>query len=352
MRKTTAIFLLMSVLALCNVNRMLQAQNEPPEAKPEAVAQAEAGWLTSLEEAQKLAQAESKEILIDFTGSDWCGWCIKLSEEVFATPKWQQEAAKKYVMVMIDFPHNKPVSSERKAYNDRLASEFGIESFPTIFLTDAAGKPYAKTGYEAGGAENYLQHLAELGKQKEQRAQRFSEIEKENEPQKKLELLDKLIATLDQWEVSLAYPELKAQIVALDQDNKAGLLVKYGIALAQYYHNKGETTRCEEFLQKVGKCDAKKAEEFKVQLMLRTIPSLYFEKNDWQGAQVALAKIMEMKLQGEAAQEMYYYASLVEYRLENKEKCLEYLHKALECAPQSQAASYLEKVLKKLKEQE
>lgn len=348
MKKNIAIAVM--IFALCATTPMLSAQEEN---KQPVVAAPAAGWLTNLEAAQQVAQKENKDILIDFTGSDWCGWCIKLHEEVFATAKWQEEAGKKYVLVTIDFPQKKELPAEQKTYNEKLASLFGIEGFPTIFLVDAAGLPYAKAGYEEGGPENYLKHLTELGKQKESRDQLVGEVAKETVAQKKIEMLEKLITTLDQWEVGQAYTQFKAQITDLDEGNKAGLLVKYGLELALYYHNKGDAARCEEYLQKVGKHDSKKVEEFKLQLVLRTIPGQYFEKEDWQGAQKALAAIIEQKLmQGEAAQEMYYYASVVEYHLKNKEKCLEYLQKALSSAPTSRAASYLEKVMKKLKDQE
>jgi len=121
------------------------------------------GWLTDLDAAKKQAAAEKKDILIDFTGSDWCGWCIKLDKEVFSTPAFK--AQKDFVTVVLDFPRKKELPADQKARNEALAQAWGIQGFPTIILANAAGEPYASTGYKPGGPEAYLAHLAELRKQ-------------------------------------------------------------------------------------------------------------------------------------------------------------------------------------------
>ena len=125
-------------------------------------AMASEGWLTDLDAAKKQAAAENKDILIDFTGSDWCGWCIKLDKEVFATDAFK--AQKDFVLVSLDFPRKKQLPADQKAKNDALAQAWGIQGFPTIILANAAGEPYAQTGYQPGGPEKYLAHLAELRK--------------------------------------------------------------------------------------------------------------------------------------------------------------------------------------------
>jgi len=121
-------------------------------------------WLTDLDEAKKVAAKEKKDILVDFTGSDWCGWCIKLKKEVFDLPAFEA-ATKKFVLVELDFPNKKPQSDELKAKNRAAQQKYGITGFPTILLMDAQGEVYARTGYQAGGAEKYVAHLQELTKQ-------------------------------------------------------------------------------------------------------------------------------------------------------------------------------------------
>lgn len=121
------------------------------------------GWLTDFEAAKKQAAAEKKDILVDFTGSDWCGWCIKLDKEVFSTPAFK--AQKDFVLVSLDFPRRKEIPADQKAKNEALMRQWGVRGFPTIILTNAKGEAYARTGYQPGGPEKYLPHLAELRKQ-------------------------------------------------------------------------------------------------------------------------------------------------------------------------------------------
>ena len=122
---------------------------------------ADAPWLTDLDEGIKVAKAEKKAILVDFTGSDWCGWCIRLKKEVFDQKEFAA-ATKDFVLVELDYPQKKQQPAEEKAKNKALAEKFGIEGFPSILLLDANGEPFAQTGYEAGGPVKYLAHLAEL----------------------------------------------------------------------------------------------------------------------------------------------------------------------------------------------
>lgn len=119
------------------------------------------GWLTDLDEGLKVAKAEKKAVLVDFTGSDWCGWCIRLKKEVFDQKEFVA-ATKDFVLVELDYPQKKKQSAEEKAKNKVWAEKFAIEGFPTIMLLDASGEPFAQTGYQAGGATKYLAHLATL----------------------------------------------------------------------------------------------------------------------------------------------------------------------------------------------
>lgn len=128
------------------------------------VAAAEAGgnWLTDFEEAKKQAKEKGVPILVDFTGSDWCGWCIKLKKEVFSQEAFQAYAKDNLVLLELDFPRRKEIPAETRKQNEALMKEFGIRGFPTILLVDAEGKELDRTGYRRGGAEKYVDHLKEL----------------------------------------------------------------------------------------------------------------------------------------------------------------------------------------------
>ena len=116
-------------------------------------------WNTNLEEALAIAKKENKAVLVNFTGSDWCKWCFKLSDEVFSQDEFTEYANKNLVLVKIDFPRNLPQSNETKIYNQTLAQKYVIQGFPTILIMNRQGQLVAKTGYQPGGATNYVNHI-------------------------------------------------------------------------------------------------------------------------------------------------------------------------------------------------
>jgi thioredoxin-related protein len=151
---------LSAIFSGCDKSKSKKAEAAVP--KTEAAAE-RVSWLTDLDEGIKVAKAEKKAILVDFTGSDWCGWCIRLKKEVFDQKEFAA-ATKDFVLVELDYPQKKQQSAEVKAKNKVWAEKFSIEGFPTIMLLDSNGEPFAQTGYEAGGPVKYLAHLADLMK--------------------------------------------------------------------------------------------------------------------------------------------------------------------------------------------
>jgi len=123
---------------------------------------AEDGWLTDLEAAKTLAAEKDLPILVDFSGSDWCGWCIRLDAEVFSKPAFKTYAKEHLILVLLDFPRQKEQPKEVAAQNKKLAEQYGVRGFPTVLLLDKAGKEVARTGYQPGGAEAYIKHIKEL----------------------------------------------------------------------------------------------------------------------------------------------------------------------------------------------
>ena len=124
---------------------------------------AESGWLTDYEAAKKQAKEENKPILINFTGTDWCGWCIKIEKEIFSKEEFKTYAKENLILMEVDFPEKKKQNDEVKAQNKKLDKEFKIEGYPTIFLIDAEGKKLSEDiGYRKGGAQAYVDHLKEL----------------------------------------------------------------------------------------------------------------------------------------------------------------------------------------------
>lgn len=99
------------------------------------------GWLVDLDKAYALHKETGKPIMINFTGSDWCGWCIKLSRDVFTTNEFKKWASENVILLESDFPKRSPrkeaISPRLKSQYDALASEFKITGFPTVWIFNA-----------------------------------------------------------------------------------------------------------------------------------------------------------------------------------------------------------------------
>ena len=116
------------------------------------------GWGDNYHQALSTAAKENKKVLLDFTGSDWCGWCIKLKKETFDQPQFKDFADKNLVLVEVDFPQGKSLSPEIKKQNDSLQEQFHVEGFPTIVLLNAQGKILKQnSGYLPGGPKAMIE---------------------------------------------------------------------------------------------------------------------------------------------------------------------------------------------------
>ena len=145
------------------------AENKPDTSKPRldsggTIASAKPGWFTSYELAQKEASSKNRLLLMDFTGSDWCGWCIMLDKEVFSKPEFKEYASKNLVLLELDFPRSKKMPPDTAKQNERLAVKYGIQGFPTVVVFDSNGKPLGALGYQAGGPQAFIAQLEKLRK--------------------------------------------------------------------------------------------------------------------------------------------------------------------------------------------
>jgi thioredoxin-related protein len=112
----------------------------------------EARWLTSFAEAAEEASRERKLVLLDFTGSDWCGWCQRLEAETFSQRGFIEYADKNLVLVRVDFPKQKQQSGELKEANRALKSQFSVSGFPSVFIVKPNGSIlWEQRGYLPGG---------------------------------------------------------------------------------------------------------------------------------------------------------------------------------------------------------
>ena len=119
-------------------------------------AMAAAGWDDDYDKAIAKAKAEKKLVLLDFTGSDWCGWCIKLDKDVFSKKEFKDFAKDNLVLVEVDFPQAKKLAKKTEKQNEDLKNKFRVQGYPTLVMLDADGKEVHRIG---GYSETALDDL-------------------------------------------------------------------------------------------------------------------------------------------------------------------------------------------------
>jgi thioredoxin-related protein len=126
------------------------------------VSAADLNWLTDVPKAESRAKTDNKLVLMDFTGSDWCGWCMKLDKETFSQQEFANYAKKNLVLVQLDYPAHKEQSDELKKNNAALAKKYSIEGFPTLIALKPDGTVvWTQVGYLAGGPSALIAKLDE-----------------------------------------------------------------------------------------------------------------------------------------------------------------------------------------------
>jgi thioredoxin-related protein len=305
-------------------------------------------WNTSLEDAAKKASNSNKDILIDFTGSDWCVWCQKLSQEVFETEKWKNEAPKKYVLVVVDFPQYKTLSADQKKYNFSLQKKFNIKGYPTILILDSKGKLYAKTGYVEGGADNYLKHLDELALRKKEIKESGDKINNSKNNDEKIQLTADLIEKLTVWEITDSYIYLQEQLAELDKDNKKGYRLDYSYKLALYFSN--DNDKFQKYSEYVKKISPEKSVELNYEIQLNEIEANFQAKKLMKESEIKLNDLLKNSLKGEIAQKAYYYLGIIDFNKKEYDNCLVNLQKAIDFAPKSALANEINDAINYVKQ--
>lgn len=156
-----------ALLALALISPGLRAETKPvaPEKKAEGAkdktdtTKDESGWYTDYAAAQKASRSGHRPMLVLFTGSGWCGWCIKLEKQILGEAEFKTWAEKKVVLYKAD-AKNGP--GDLSAENQKLMQSYGAAGFPTIVITDAKGKSFGTTGYRKMSPKDYTRHLEEI----------------------------------------------------------------------------------------------------------------------------------------------------------------------------------------------
>ena len=195
---------------------------------PHLASAAGEGWLVDFAQAKELAAKENKDILIEFTGSDWCPPCKALQKNVLSQDIFKREAPKQFILLLLDNPRDKShQSEEEQAQYKRLADEFQVTGVPTVFLADAAGRPYSKqVGYSGEKAPQYVANLSEKTKARETRDQFLAKAE-EAQGVARAQFLHQAMQQIDTSLVLTTYKQTVQEIIELDENNEAGLKKQY-----------------------------------------------------------------------------------------------------------------------------
>jgi len=120
------------------------------------------GWQLDLNEAQKKAQSENKPIILVFSGSDWCGPCIKLDKQIWKSQEFIDYANENYILLRADFPRKKDnkLTEQQQKKNYQLAEKYNTEGyFPLVIVMDKNLVILGKTGYKQMTPTEYIDHL-------------------------------------------------------------------------------------------------------------------------------------------------------------------------------------------------
>ncbi len=119
-------------------------------------------WLTNYEEAVQIAKQEDKNIIMVFSGSDWCAPCIKLEKYIWESDDFKNYSSENWVLLKLDFPKRKgnKLSKEQQNHNDALAEKYNKKGyFPLVLVLDKNGKILGETGYKSITSQEYINHL-------------------------------------------------------------------------------------------------------------------------------------------------------------------------------------------------
>jgi thioredoxin-related protein len=192
-------------------------------------------WYADYDKAVEAAKAQNKNLFVDFTGSDWCSWCIKLHEEVFAHPEFLEPIRKSFVLVALDFPRGEEAKSKvpNPERNAALQQKYDVRGFPTILLITPEGEVFGRTGYRAGGAVKYMEHLDSAAKDWKA-ANEMAAAWAKADASAKEDLMAKACEAMVKFESSMASEKVKDIVMAAfaaDPENKRGLRLKAAGAL-------------------------------------------------------------------------------------------------------------------------
>ncbi len=149
MKKISAIFAFLLATVAVAAQNGYTAENE--------------GWLVDIDKAYEMSKKSGKPIMANFTGSDWCGWCKRLTASVFSQPEFKKWADANVILLELDFPRRKQIPDEIRQQNYSLQQAFNVRGYPTVWVFNLDKNP-KDGGYliEALGKTGYTSTVKEF----------------------------------------------------------------------------------------------------------------------------------------------------------------------------------------------
>jgi thiol-disulfide isomerase/thioredoxin len=190
-------------------------------------------WYADFDQAAAVAKEQGKDLFVDFTGSDWCGWCIKLHDEVFQYESFLAPVQERFVLVALDFPNGEEAKAKvpNPERNQELSEKYGIMGFPTCLLMTADGVVYGRMGYQEGGPEKYVEDMKALTTKGKKLLADLKQLKKDYQAaEDKTPVLEKAIAMLEGMDSEspgiTIVADMVMQAVKADADGKKGMKLK------------------------------------------------------------------------------------------------------------------------------
>jgi thiol:disulfide interchange protein len=149
---TSRVFAVMSIMAFFTFTTSAQSSNSSGKLE----------WLVNLDEAYAQHEKTGKPILANFTGSDWCGWCKKLTKSVFSKPDFKTWADENVILLELDFPRRKKLPEDLRKQNQGLQQAFKVRGYPTIWVFDLGKDENGQYSISALGKTGYTKTVEEF----------------------------------------------------------------------------------------------------------------------------------------------------------------------------------------------
>lgn len=179
-------------------------------------------WSTNPAEAMQQAAAQKKGVMLEFTGSDWCGACISQKTQAFSLPQVQEAIGRAFIPVELDFPRKKQQDEQTRASFDSYKKSYGITGFPSLVFTDAQGRPvHSVVGY--GSPEQVMKDTAQAEKALKAQQELTDKLEGKLSSQERRDTLVQLLKTVPQSSIRTFYKPALEELGTLDPQDTTGI---------------------------------------------------------------------------------------------------------------------------------